>query len=108
MQDKSYVVGILDIQSGKELELWRIPETDAADISGPIWTPDEKYVLIGRSLKQGTELWRFPSTGGPGEQLHLIPGYDGSLAIHPNGNRMSFTQFNTNYELWVLENFLPK
>jgi Tol biopolymer transport system component len=108
MQDKSYVVGILDIQSGKELELWRVPETDAADISGPIWMPDEKYVLIGRSLKQGTELWRFPVAGGPGEKLYSNPESTWGFAMHPKGNKLSFTQSRGNYELWVMENFLPK
>ena len=108
MPNKSYVVGILDIKSGKELELWRVPEADAIDISEPIWTPDEKYVIVARSLKQGTELWRFPVTGGPGEKLHLFPEENFGFAIHPNGNQMAFTQYRTNYALWVLENFLPK
>lgn len=103
---KSYVLGILDIQSGKELELWRVPDPD--EISDPTWAPDGRHVFMLKNIKQGTELWRFPSTGGPGEQLHLIPGYIVLLTIHPNGTRIAFTQFNSNYELWVLENFLPK
>jgi Tol biopolymer transport system component len=108
MLNKSYVVGILDIKSGKELELWRVPEADATDISEPIWTPDKRYVIVGRSLKQGTELWRFPVTGSPGEKLHLFPEENFGFVIHPNGNQMAFTQYRTNYALWVLENFLPK
>jgi hypothetical protein len=27
--------------------------------------------------------------------------------VHPSGKRMAFTQMMTNYEVWVLENFLP-
>jgi hypothetical protein len=27
--------------------------------------------------------------------------------MHQGGKRMAFTQSRTNYELWVLENFLP-
>jgi len=27
--------------------------------------------------------------------------------MHPSGKRMAFTQSRENYELWVLENFLP-
>src|SRR4030042_4688362 len=104
MPNKSYVVGILDIQSGKELELWRVPEADATDISEPIWSPDEKYVLVGRILKQGTELWRFPVTGGPGEKLHLFPEESYNFVMHPNGNRLAFTPYRANYALWVLEN----
>jgi Tol biopolymer transport system component len=108
MLDKSYVVGILDIESGRELELWRVPETDATDMSDPIWTPDGKYVLIGRSLLQGTELWRFPVTGGPGEKLYFFPEYSFGFVMHPNRNQLAFTKSISNSQLWVLENFLPK
>ena len=58
---KSYVLGILDLQSGKELELWRVPEAESMEISGITWAPDGKHILVAKSLKQGTELWRFPS-----------------------------------------------
>jgi hypothetical protein len=27
--------------------------------------------------------------------------------MHPSGKRMAFMQSRSNYELWVLENFLP-
>jgi Tol biopolymer transport system component len=104
---KSHVLGILDIQSGKELELWRVPEADSPDISGPTWAPDGKHVLVARSLKQGSELWRFPAAGGPGEKLHFSPESAWGFVMHPSGKRMAFTQSRTNYELWVLENFLP-
>ena len=105
---KSYVLGILDLQSGKELELWRVPEADSPDISGPTWAPDGKHVLVAKSLKQGSELWRFPAAGGPGEKLHFSPEESWGFVMHPSGKRMAFTQSRSNYELWVLENFLPE
>jgi Tol biopolymer transport system component len=105
---KSHVLGILDLQSGKELELWRIPEADSPEISDPTWTPDGKHVLVAKSLKQGTELWRFPVAGGQGEKLHLFPEYSCGFVMHPSGKRMAFTQSHGNYELWVMENFLPE
>ncbi len=108
MPNKSYVVGILDIQSGKELELWRIPEADADDLSDPIWSSDERYVIVAKLSRQGTELWRIPVTGGTGEKLHLFPESTYKFVMHPNGNQLAFTQYQVNFELWVLENFLPK
>jgi len=105
---QSYVLGILDIQSGKELELWRVPEADSPDISGPTWVPDGKHVLVAKSLKQGSELWRFPAAGGPGEKLHFSPESTWGFVMHPSGKRMAFTQSRSKYELWVLENFLPE
>jgi Tol biopolymer transport system component len=109
MQQKSYVVGIMDIQSGKEMELWRVPEGDApGGIWGTTWTPDGKYVLVDRSLNRGTELWRFPTSGGPGEKLHFFPEESWEFIMHPDGKRIVFMQNRNNNELWVLENFLPK
>jgi len=107
--NKSHVVGIMDIHSGKYLELWRVPETEAPDgISGGAWSPDGSYILVDRSFRQGTELWRFPSTGGKGEILHFFPEGGWGFVIHPDGDRLAFTQSTNNQELWVLENFLPK
>jgi len=108
MPNKSYVVGILDIQSGKELELWRIPEADGLDLSDPIWTPDERYVIVAKLSMHDTELWRIPIEGGPGEKLHLFPENTYGFVMHPKGNQLAFTQYQVNNELWMLENFLPK
>ena len=63
---------------------------------------------MAKRLKQGSELWRFPIAGGPGEKLHFFPEYTWGFVMHPGGKRIAFTQSRTNYELWVLENFLPE
>ncbi|MDP3643744.1 MAG: tetratricopeptide repeat protein [Bacteroidota bacterium] len=100
---KTYVLGILDIQSGREHVLLR----DSIGLSDPTWTPDGEHVLVNRSLRHGSELWRFPVAGGQGEKLYSSPFYCWGFVMHPSGNRVVFTQRQTNYELWVLENFLP-
>jgi Tol biopolymer transport system component len=105
----SYILGILDIQSGKEMVLWRISEADApGGISEPQWVSDGKYIMVVKNLTQGTELWRFPVAAGPGEKLYFSPMKSTAFTMHPSGNRMAFTQYRLNYELWALENFLPK
>ena len=49
---KSFVLGILDIQSGKELELWRVSGVDyPGGISPDPWAPDGKHVLVVRKFK---------------------------------------------------------
>jgi Tol biopolymer transport system component len=114
----SQVLGVLDLQSKKELELWRVPLTDsgaagttagigALPIKAPAWTPNGGYVLVARDLKFGTELWRFPAAGGPGEKLHAFPKSTSGFVLNPSGTHMAFTQRRTSFELWVLENFLP-
>jgi hypothetical protein len=47
------------------------------------------------------------AAGGPGEKLHFPPAPAWGFVMHQGGKRMAFTQSRTNYELWVLENFLP-
>jgi len=113
----SQVLGVLDLQSQKELELWRVPLTDSPPvgttdigmlpIKAPAWTPDGRYVLVAKDLKPRTELWRFPAAGGPGEKLHVFPESTWGFVLNPSGTRLAFTQRRTSFELWVLENFLP-
>jgi Tol biopolymer transport system component len=104
---KSWFLGVLDVRSGTELELWRVPEAEGPDIKTPAWTPDGRYVLVARDLKQGSDLWRFPAAGGPGEKLHVFADPTWGFVLHPSGKRMAFTQARRNCEVWVLENFLP-
>ena len=107
---KSWVLGILDTQSGKDQELWRGSGADyPGGVSGPTWTPDEKHVLLTAiSLKQGNELWRFPVAGGSGQRLYFSPDATWGFGMHPSGKRVVFTQNRIGFELWVLENILPK
>lgn len=103
---KSFVLGILDIQSGRELELWRVSAADSSGISGLAWVPGGRFVLAVKGLKQGAEIWRFPAGGGPGEKLYFFSEGLG-FVMHPSGKRVAFTLARENYELWVMENFLP-
>jgi Tol biopolymer transport system component len=106
---KSYVLGILDIQSGKDLELWRVPVAEyPGGIDGITWAPDGKYVLVSISQKMGNELWRVPATTGPAEKLYFFPESTWGIVMHPSGKRIAFAQSRINFELWVMENFLPK
>jgi len=106
---KSFVLGILDIQSGKELELWRVSGVEyPGGIDGITWAPDGKYVLVSISQKMGNELWRIPVTGGTSEKLYFFPESTWGFVMHPSGKRIAFAQSRINFELWVMENFLPK
>jgi hypothetical protein len=43
----------------------------------------------------------------PSSYCEMFVRFLWGLVMHPSGKRMAFTQSRTNYELWVLENFLP-
>ncbi len=71
-----------------------------------VWTPDGRYlVYIHRE-----RLWRVALEGGEPEAIS--PGMPGirHLQIHPDGQRILFSgqRHPSKYELWALENFLPK
>jgi Tol biopolymer transport system component len=104
---KSMILYVRDVGSGEVSELWRMSEADGVAIRTPAWTPDGRYLLVAKDLKQGSELWRVPSNGGPAERLHFFSDSTGGFVVHPSGTRMAFTQERKTYELWVLENFLP-
>jgi Tol biopolymer transport system component len=101
------ILYVRDVGSGEVSELWRMSEADGVAIRTPAWTPDGRYLLVAKDLKQGSELWRVPSNGGPAERLHFFSDSTGGFVVHPSGTRMAFTQERKTYELWVLENFLP-
>lgn len=103
---RSYILGILDIESGKEQVLWRVPETEAPYISDPSWVPDGKSVMVTKNLKQGTEQWRFPISGGSGEKIYASTESNYAFSMHPGGKRMAFIQNQYAYEVWALDNFL--
>ena len=106
MQNKSYVIGILDIKSGKELVLARYAESEG--IESCSWTPDGKYILADKDPGRGNELWRFPAEGGQGEKVHFFPDGGYGFVLNPSSDQMAYTQYKMSCELWVLENFLPK
>jgi hypothetical protein len=71
-------------------------------------SPDEKYILVNRYLRHGSELWRFPPTGGPGEKLYFFLEGGYGFVLNPTDDRMVWLQTKMSQELWVLENFFPK
>jgi Tol biopolymer transport system component len=71
------------------------------------WAPDQRYLLFGS--RNG--LSRVPVGGGEREETHLSGGFRRFrfLALHPDGHRIAYrAQENRLFELWALENFLPK
>jgi len=77
-------------------------------LNDPSWSSDGKFVMVSSIPKPGTDFWRFPAAGGEGEKLYSSPFMCWGFVMHPNGKRVAFTQTIPNYEVWVLENFLPK
>ncbi len=79
-----------------------------------IWTPDSKQILFGKyvpgsgwgSFRQ--ELWVVPVDGGLSKSLNLKSRLMWLLTIHPDGDRIVYSNYNSSAEIWAMENFLPE
>ncbi|MFW6139782.1 MAG: tetratricopeptide repeat protein [Acidobacteriota bacterium] len=77
------------------------------------WSPDGQYIYFSNDPDGDGkwELWRIPSKGGEAQSLGLEMSRFGSLSVHPDGRRITFSSRPSEEELpeiWVMENFLPE
>lgn len=82
----------------------------------PVWTPDGKsllFVLGGPDSasrnKYLTDLMEVSIKGGKPQKLNLnTKDLFSQIRLGPDGKQLAFTTGNSNGEIWVMENFLPK
>jgi Tol biopolymer transport system component len=108
-----HAVKTVSLNGGEPRELFR----GSAPYYRMRWTGDGRYIIaqaanFGGSDATGiasSEIWRIPAQGGTPLKLDLsVPKMD-SFALHPDNRRFAFSvNEGSNYELWVLENFLPE
>jgi Tol biopolymer transport system component len=78
------------------------------------WTPDgRRLVFAGKIDATANEstLWSIPVSGGSPTKLELTIQNVANLwnpSIHPDGRRIAFSAGEEQWELWALENFLPR
>ena len=97
----------LDLESGSTRQL--------AELEGPMtlgslqWTPDGQYLLFGQSEKGEewqTHVSRVPVSGGTPEHLWTLGEGDWGawFSLSPDGQRIAYTIFTQETEVWVMEN----
>ena len=93
---------------------WRTLVSGLTEYLPPETTPDGKWVIYNAIDSSGKRsLFRVSINGGDPQRLGDYPireftGRD-TLRISPDGREIlaAETEFTTNYDLWVLENFEP-
>ena len=110
------VLMVLPVEGGEPREVAKI--TGAGEESWTMaWTPDGREILYGKYLydasgtsgqEKGSELWKVSAEGGESQKLWKMAGPIEELRIHPDGQRVAFSSQELNYEIWVMENFLPE
>lgn len=111
-EGNSQVLLVMPAAGGEARELVRVDRKKEAPFWGsPSWTADGRYVaflkgVLGRTPNQW-ELWRVPAEGGEPQRIGLIPGRFRDARLHPDGRRIAIFDAKVNFEVWVMENFLP-
>ncbi len=103
---KPYALRSMDEASGETKELDRVPEPVV--IQAPTWSADGKRILYTKKGTASTELWWVPAAGGVPERLASLGGSIFTMAMHPKGNKIAYTQKFTTSEIWALEDLFAK
>ena len=75
------------------------------------WSPDGEHIWFVKAspdAKDAFALWRVPFKTGDPEPTGVTAARLRDLHFHPDGRRVAFTAGGPKYEVWVMENFLPK
>jgi Tol biopolymer transport system component len=127
----AYVLRTVDVSNGQKQDVVEIPHKDEVkDISDTsqsknvrqvrdmCWAPDGRsfycYTLTfmwpeSKDGEKMAELWNFRIDGGTpkrfyeGKEFHFD-----RLRFHPDGKRFAFRVQSLSYEIWAMDNFLPK
>jgi WD40 repeat protein len=105
---------VIPAAGGESRELFRSSHwTDETLYNSLAWTPDQKFLVFaqGNGVSGGTKaLWKVPVAGGQAQPVGIsLPAEIKSLQIDPDGKRIFFSGTEKSpYEVWTLENFLPK
>jgi len=110
--ESSQVLLVMPAAGGEARELVRVGgEKEVPFWGAPWWTPDGRYVAFMKGFKGKTpnqwELWRVAAEGGEPQRIGLIPARFRDARLHPDGRRVAILDAEVNFEVWVMENFLP-
>jgi len=98
-------VMLMPAEGGQARELPVVRKTGDPRAFVPLlWTADGRHLLLeyGRS-----EIWRMPVTGGEPQRTGLAVRSIQAPSLHPDGRRIAFMAGEKQYEVWLMENFLP-
>jgi Tol biopolymer transport system component len=116
VQNAVRLLRIIPALGGPAKEIWNFGKAEPGAPSQNIaWTADGRYILFvqyDRADFRGNELWRVPVEGGKPEKMGLQKKWAiFSITARPDGRQIAFASkqtADTDTEVWVMDNFLPK
>lgn len=104
---QAHVLQIMEADGNTTLEVARVNPPE--NITDFLWTSDSRYILFVKALKdQVSEIWLAPANGGQPEKITTVNGKVNGVRVHPGGRLLGLEVICYHFELWALENFLPK
>jgi Tol biopolymer transport system component len=106
-KEKKWILCCMPSSGGEARELCSFQGSDKIrDVS---WTSDGKYLLFLERKDRGSSLRRISAEGGePQVVWDANEKYVDFMSIHPSGKQIAFSTSVLEYEVYVMENFLPK
>jgi Tol biopolymer transport system component len=105
-------VAVIRVETGQVRNIFHVNAPERINNDPLSWTPDNRAVLVVRSLGNSSkELWEIPTDGGQPRKLDIDIGdwTDGTFRLSPDGKQIAFvgTAGKTDNEIWALENVIP-
>ncbi len=105
-------IAFFQSEIGPNGDLWVIPAAggaarrltfDTRAASGPVWTPDGRWIIYSSARAGAVTLWRVPAAGGTPEPMTTGAGEDTSPALSLDGRRLIFTNARNSWALMLLD-----
>jgi eukaryotic-like serine/threonine-protein kinase len=97
---------------GPNGDFWIVPSAggtprqltqDFTEASGPVWTPDGRFVIFSSMRGGSRTLWRVPAAGGTPEPVTAGAGEDLEPVLSRDGRSLVYTNVRNEYQLRALD-----
>ena len=102
---------VIPVTGGEPRELFRVKIPDR--LTYPSWGPDASFVIACKITMPGNEMcehWQVPLSGGEPRKLNVdlhMSRTNGWISVHPDGRQIAYGSGKNEYEISMIENFLP-
>lgn len=119
----AHVISTLDVKTGERKELAYWPRPEGSSYSAPTqaaWSPERNKLVVWKIIPPqnkaakslDADLWIIDVDSGEAHPTELsVQGLTkplNVLSLHPDGERLTFSAGQREYEIWKLSNFLDR
>ena len=102
-----YTVLVVPVEGGAAREIYGVDKPRTI-VRLPAWTPDGRQILCPTTMQNKPEYFLVPIDGGEPQKMTSPMNGITDYSFHPDGRHVAFSAGQSQNEVWVMENFLPK